>query len=131
MQIKLNSSQKGELERLWFIYGNGGKKHTMGNHKFIQGFLENKSLNFLNFYDDVTSECYEAVGKFVDLKTLEKAMRKEFTIGDYVYYRTKNGDTVPAKVVKTFPKTVTISGNFIDGDKTVRVSKSKVELQIT
>lgn len=28
------------LERIWFIYGNGGPKHTHGNHKFIQGILE-------------------------------------------------------------------------------------------
>lgn len=39
-EIQLTESQRKRFERLWFIYGNGGKHHTMGNHKLIQGFYQ-------------------------------------------------------------------------------------------
>lgn len=38
--VTLTDSQRGRLERLWFVYGNHGPKSTPGNHTFIQGFLE-------------------------------------------------------------------------------------------
>jgi len=40
MNIDINKKQRKKFEDLWFIYGNNGQKHTMSNHKFIQGFLE-------------------------------------------------------------------------------------------
>lgn len=36
----LTLERKRRLEKLWFIYGNNGKKHTKGNHRMIQLFLE-------------------------------------------------------------------------------------------
>lgn len=38
--IKLTTEQQYQLEELWFIYGNHGRKFTMRNHKFIQHLLE-------------------------------------------------------------------------------------------
>jgi hypothetical protein len=38
--VTLTDTQRGRLERLWFIYGNHGSKTTPGNHQFIQGLLE-------------------------------------------------------------------------------------------
>lgn len=38
--MNLTKEQRRALEELWFEYGNGGPKHTHGNHKFIQGILE-------------------------------------------------------------------------------------------
>ena len=38
--VTLTGSQRGRLERLWFVYGNRGPKTTPGNHQFIQGLLE-------------------------------------------------------------------------------------------
>jgi len=38
--MNINKKQRKKLEDLWFVYGNNGEKHTMANHKFIQGFLE-------------------------------------------------------------------------------------------
>jgi len=38
--LSLTEEQVRRLERLWFIYGNEGKYHTDGNHKFIQRFLD-------------------------------------------------------------------------------------------
>lgn len=32
--------QRIKLNRLWFIYGNGGSKHTDLNHKYIQGIIQ-------------------------------------------------------------------------------------------
>jgi len=38
--INLTQEQKKKLELLWFVYGNYGKKHSDGNHRFIQNLLE-------------------------------------------------------------------------------------------
>lgn len=38
--IKLSEKQIKELKKLWFVYGNGGEKHTLFNHKYIQGIIE-------------------------------------------------------------------------------------------
>jgi hypothetical protein len=48
---RITSGQRKELESLWFIFGNGGSKHTNFNHGFIQGFLEfgeNRKKQYLN-----------------------------------------------------------------------------------
>ena len=37
---QITEEQKKELIKLWFIYGNKGKKHTHHNHRFIQNFIE-------------------------------------------------------------------------------------------
>lgn len=60
MDVTLSKWQKKELEKLWFIFGNGGQKHTQGNHKFIQSLLQGKDHR--KFYCP-TPECVEAVGK--------------------------------------------------------------------
>ena len=39
-KIVLSEQQREKLEKLWFIYGNNGKKHTHHNHRFIQNILE-------------------------------------------------------------------------------------------
>lgn len=38
--IDLTSDQRYELERLWFVYGNHGPKHSHSGHRFIQCLLE-------------------------------------------------------------------------------------------
>lgn len=38
--MKLNNEQRRELEKLWFVYGNGGRKSTHANHRFVQCLLE-------------------------------------------------------------------------------------------
>lgn len=38
--MKLTQIQIKELGKLWFIYGNNGKKHTHHNHRYIQNFIE-------------------------------------------------------------------------------------------
>jgi hypothetical protein len=38
--IALTDDQRKQLEKLWFVWGNRGSKHSMGNHKFIQRFLD-------------------------------------------------------------------------------------------
>ncbi len=62
--ILTNQQQKG-LEKLWFIYGNNGKKHTHCNHRYIQNFLEHGE-DTENFYkqspkSDLTDECINEV----------------------------------------------------------------------
>jgi len=39
-KVLLTSTQRTQLEDLWFKYGNNGPLSTMSNHKFIQRFLE-------------------------------------------------------------------------------------------
>lgn len=124
MNIELSADQRKQLEDLWFIYGNGGRKSNLSNHKFIQGLLEYKSLHY---FPGITNECRDAVGRVVDLSKLESAYRKEFSAGDEVNYATKRRGVVPAKVVRCFPKTVLIAGD--SSGKPVRVPKSRVEYQ--
>lgn len=40
------------LEDLWFLWGNNGKKHSMDNHKFIQGILERRDWDNKFFHPD-------------------------------------------------------------------------------
>jgi len=49
--LELSSEQINAFKELWFIYGNNGKKHTLFNHKGIQGFLEVKE-NRLEVYSE-------------------------------------------------------------------------------
>jgi hypothetical protein len=38
--MEITQEQRTQLEKLWFVFGNNGKKHTHHNHRFIQNFLE-------------------------------------------------------------------------------------------
>lgn len=65
MMIVLNDIQRKKLEKLWFIYGNNGKKHTHCNHRYIQNILEHGEDSEL-FYtqsikSDLTQECINEV----------------------------------------------------------------------
>lgn len=79
----LTADQRKKLEALWFIYGNGGKKATLGNHKFIQGLLEHGENNLKTYKDGyqnmidrfgkktadekkLTDECVEAVMNIIN-----------------------------------------------------------------
>lgn len=78
-QISLTVAQRKELNNLWFIYGNKGKKHTHGNHRFIQNILERgkderqlyvydvraKEKNVYNIYGALTKECIDEVDKIL------------------------------------------------------------------
>jgi hypothetical protein len=72
MNVKLNdkiSQHRKELEKLWFVYGNNGPKHTHGNHKFIQCLLEHNSddrkffrrQGRIKIWAPLTKECETAV----------------------------------------------------------------------
>ncbi len=58
-QVELTEGQRRELERLWFVYGNYGPRHTMENHYFIQGFPERGQDE--RDFNDVSAECLAAV----------------------------------------------------------------------
>lgn len=47
--VTLSDRQRYALEKLWFLYGNHGPKHTMRNHRFIQNILE-KGKDYRDFY---------------------------------------------------------------------------------
>lgn len=38
--ITITEEQRNALNKLWFVYGNFGKKCTDLNHRYIQGLLE-------------------------------------------------------------------------------------------
>lgn len=71
--VKITEEQKEHLIKLWFIYGNNGKKHTHFNHRYIQNFIEHNE-DSEDFYKNVnkkegvdwntmklTDECVDAV----------------------------------------------------------------------
>ncbi len=81
--IILTEEQRKALNKLWWIYGNSGKKCTLFNHKLIQGFLEASEdrredyiqgkINIIENrgqeYADknaITDECLYAVSKVID-----------------------------------------------------------------
>jgi hypothetical protein len=62
-KIILTEDQIEKLNNLWFIYGNNGKKFSMKDHKFIQGFIEHKE-DLRNFYKP-SLECMAEVDKIL------------------------------------------------------------------
>ncbi len=66
--IELTETQICGLSKLWFVFGNGGKKHTSGNHGFIQGFIEHKE-DRRKFYTNVSYKRAVAMG--YNIKELE------------------------------------------------------------
>ncbi len=84
--MNLSVEQLKQLNKLWFIYGNNGKKHSHLNHKWIQGFLE-RNEDSREFYlnapknwldnglpedkikkDTLTQECIDEVDKILNDK---------------------------------------------------------------
>lgn len=73
--INLTPIQRKALEDLWFKFGNGGSKHTHGNHRFIQCILEHgdddpafwkrKSRIPLASHQPLTDECEAEVRKIL------------------------------------------------------------------
>lgn len=61
--ITLSTQKRKSLEKLWFLYGNGGGKHTHGNHKFIQCILE---------HGEDLREFYRRPGRVLDWKPVTK-----------------------------------------------------------
>lgn len=62
-KVEVSDEQRQQLERLWFVYGNYGPRHTMENHYFIQGFLERGQDE--RDFNDVTPECLAAVDAII------------------------------------------------------------------
>ena len=58
-RVEVTEESRRQLERLWFIYGNHGPRHTMENHYYIQGFLERGQDE--RDFNDVTPDCLAAV----------------------------------------------------------------------
>jgi hypothetical protein len=75
--VEITDDQRQELMRIWFVFGNNGKKHTHHNHRYIQNFIEHNE-DTEHFYRNadrtnsdnakidwntvgLTDECVEAV----------------------------------------------------------------------
>jgi len=82
-KVTITDDQRAKLERLWFVFGNSGKKSTLFNHKLIQGFIESGedrredykdvNINLTGKYgieyalkNGITDECLEAVKNIID-----------------------------------------------------------------
>lgn len=81
----MTDDQRRALNRLWFIYGNYGTKHTWGNHKFIQILLERgeddrqffrKPARIIEQHDPLTAECEAAVDAILSAKDWVEAQLK-------------------------------------------------------
>ena len=83
--MDITEEQMAKFHKLWFVYGNNGKKSTLFNHKLIQGFVEynedrredyanvNKNLEekFGKIYADkngITQECLDAIKELLENK---------------------------------------------------------------
>ena len=70
-QIILSDEQRRLLEKLWFIFGNNGKKHSHCNHRYIQNILE-QGEDTEAFYkqspkNDLTQECIDEVKNILNV----------------------------------------------------------------
>lgn len=69
IQVRLTLNQINLLKRLWFIYGNKGKKHSHCNHRFIQNFIEcgedTRDFYLSSDKNDLTQECINEVDKIL------------------------------------------------------------------
>lgn len=61
--INLSDVQRKQIEKLWFIYGNNGKRHTRENHRFIQEILEGEDHR--KFFKP-TQKCRDAVDNILN-----------------------------------------------------------------
>ena len=61
----IDDDTKCKLQKLWFVFGNRGPKHTMGNHKFIQRLLDKDPPEDHREFYDPTNECIKAVDKIL------------------------------------------------------------------
>jgi hypothetical protein len=66
-KVILNEDQLKRFEKLWFIYGNSGKKSTLFNHKLVQGFYESHE-NRIDIYRDGNKNLEEKYGNDYVLK---------------------------------------------------------------
>ena len=78
-EITLTQDQRNELHKLWFIYGNNGKKHSHCNHRFIQNILEHGE-DTESFYkkspkNDLTQDC---------IKEVREILSRNIDLGDTI-----------------------------------------------
>lgn len=66
--IQITEEQMKQLMKLWFIYGNNGKKHTHHNHRFIQNFIEHNE-DTEEFYRNADSKRTKQAG--IDWNTIK------------------------------------------------------------
>lgn len=76
MKIELSPTQVKDLRKLWFLYGNEGKKHTDDQHKWIQRFLDSQEDHYAVFAQGILPECKFAVDAIVGHRDLD-AVKEE------------------------------------------------------
>lgn len=64
--INLTESQRIQLNKIWFLYGNYGQKHTDGNHKFIQRLLDSNTYEFEFYKKTISKECKNIVDSILE-----------------------------------------------------------------
>lgn len=60
------TTKQNKLERLWFVFGNHGRAHSLANHKYVQRHVEGRGVES-GFYP-ATSDCKEAVKRVLELE---------------------------------------------------------------
>jgi hypothetical protein len=68
VKVEINEEQLKALNKLWFIYGNHGKKQSHSNHRFIQNIIQHNEDD-RDFYLAADYSRYEKAG--VDINTLK------------------------------------------------------------
>lgn len=65
--VLISADQHRALQRLWFIFGNNGHKHSAGNHYFIQRLLDSAkdTRTVYRPSHNLTSECINAVDAII------------------------------------------------------------------
>jgi hypothetical protein len=71
-----NDATKWVLEDLSFVYGNGGPKHTDGNHNVLQWLLGKKEIRGESY--ELTLDCAKAIGR-----TLKAYPIKHYLISEW------------------------------------------------
>lgn len=88
-KITIDENQYKALHKLWFVFGNNGKKHSHVNHRYIQNILEHGEdteafYNAKHTKEKISDECLGRVKEII--------FKCPSCEGDIKYQHTHNTD---------------------------------------
>ena len=100
----LSKKKIEQLKKLWFIYGNNGKKYSLKGHKFIQCFIEDVEDRMKHAKCDTVKEYFKKMKYFYNVtmsdEFYEEARKIIFGLKDYVVGVTNNKNAPNQMAVK-------------------------------
>ena len=100
----LSKKKIEQLKKLWFIYGNNGKRHSLKGHKFLQAFIENLPYRMKQAKCDTIEAYFKKMKCFYKASTSNEfykdALKTIFGLKDYVVGVTNNKNASNQMAIK-------------------------------